>query len=137
MMEKRNAALLFALRTRLEIRRRRNLFIQFHPRLARLKTARRRKSFYVRPINRTRNVVGEYARRFEQFRTDEQVHQEYYRMSKETFDKLLGLVKPSITHRNTHELPISAAERLMITPRYTQHNTYLNTSTIICNYLRM
>ena len=115
-MENRKAGLVLALRARLQILRRRNLWVQLH--LARKKTGRKKKSYYIRPINRTRDVVGECARRFEQFRTDEQVHQQYYRMSKEMFDKLLGLVDPFIKHRNTHELPISAAERLMITIRY-------------------
>ncbi|XP_055327810.1 uncharacterized protein LOC129581017 isoform X2 [Paramacrobiotus metropolitanus] len=48
---------------------------------------------------------------------NEELHFQYFRMSKETFDEILALISPIISHANTHEHLVSPMERLAVTLR--------------------
>ena len=71
---------------------------------------------YVRKINKCRTKKGEFHSLVQDLRSeDPELHKKYFRMSKAIFDRLLEMVSPNISHENTHEIPISASERLAVT----------------------
>lgn len=49
---------------------------------------------------------------------DEEKYFTYFRMTAETFDRLLDRVMPFIEHAASHRTPVTAAERLSVTMRY-------------------
>ena len=88
-----------------------------------LETARRTtkklfRRFSQRPINRERKTRGEFHRKVEELRnSDPEKHMEYFRVSREHFDEILMKIRPKISHRSTHRVPIGPEERLSITIR--------------------
>ncbi|KAG0413039.1 hypothetical protein HPB47_009804 [Ixodes persulcatus] len=71
---------------------------------------------YVRDIFDKRTVFGEFYHLVQELReSDPEYHFQYFRMTKASFDKLLGLVHDRLVHAPTHRSPISPAERLAIT----------------------
>ena len=110
-----NTALLLVLKMRMDLMRKKVLLIKH---LLVLSCRRRRKRrFDVREINKHRDLNGEFACRVQKLHTDPEYHQQYLRMSKKDFDKLLEMVGPLIKRRETHSLPISTTERLVMTIR--------------------
>ncbi|XP_055344225.1 uncharacterized protein LOC129592258 [Paramacrobiotus metropolitanus] len=55
------------------------------------------------------------------YELDEQQFFEYFRMSAETFDELLGLLESEISHSQTHAQPVSERQRLALTLRILAH----------------
>ncbi|XP_049524603.1 uncharacterized protein LOC125946148 [Dermacentor silvarum] len=95
---------------------RRNIIIALL--LQRLRRKRRR-SLYIREIFDKRPWYGEYHHLVQELRhNDPEYHFKYFRMTKASFDKLLGLVYERILHPPTHRRPISPAERLAVTLRF-------------------
>lgn len=75
--------------------------------------------FGTRPVNRLRSVKGEFHSLVPDLRLqDPTLHFKYFRMSCNRFDDLLQRILPRICHKNTHEQPISAAERLAATLKF-------------------
>ena len=97
--------------------RKRTLLMKHHLLLL---SSRRRKirSCGVREINKLRKLKGEFACRVQQLHTDPEYHQQYLRMPKMDFDKLLEMVGPLIKKMDCHALPISTTERLVLTLRF-------------------
>ena len=88
--------------------------------LRRLKTARRStknlfRRFSQRPINRERKTSGEVVEELRN--SDPERHVEYFRMSRKHFDEILMKIRPKISHRSTHRVPIGPEEHLSITIR--------------------
>ena len=74
------------------------------------------RGFYVRKINKCRPKKGEFHSLVQNLRSeDPKLQKKHFRMSKAIFDRLLEMVSPNISHENTHEIPISASERLAVT----------------------
>ncbi|KAF3844209.1 hypothetical protein F7725_013550 [Dissostichus mawsoni] len=74
---------------------------------------------WVHPILRKRLQRGEYHVLVQELRLDDHLFQQYFRMSKDVFDELLGKVGPLITKVDTcMRLSIGPAERLAICLRY-------------------
>ena len=97
--------------------RKRTLLIKHH--LFLLSSRRRKKRRCgVREINKLRKMKGEFACRVQQLHTDAEYHKQYLRMPKRDFDKLLEMVGPFIEKMECHALPISTAERLVLTIRF-------------------
>ena len=68
------------------------------------------RSHYIRPINIHRPKRGEFYTLLQEIRDmDEDMHLKYFRMSKEVFDILLGIVGPRLKRKPNHKIPISAA----------------------------
>ena len=74
---------------------------------------------YARKINKCKLKKlkkGEFYSLVQDLRSeDSELHKKYFRMSKAIFDRLLEMVSPNISHKNTHELLVSASERLAVT----------------------
>lgn len=82
------------------------------------KKKRRKRRWYVRPINRSRGTEGEFVKLVNEMRSiDHQYYREYFRMSPKVFDMLCDRIRPFITHAPTHERTISVEERLAVTLR--------------------
>lgn len=80
---------------------------------------RRNRRFYVRPLNDSRLIRGEYNLLCSDVRSlDEESHTFLFRMNKQRFDDLLRRVGPLITKKKNHRLPISAEQRLAVCLRY-------------------
>ncbi|XP_034006688.1 protein ANTAGONIST OF LIKE HETEROCHROMATIN PROTEIN 1-like [Trematomus bernacchii] len=75
--------------------------------------------FWVHPILRKRQQRGEYHCLVQELRLDDHLFHQYFRMSKNVFDELLGKVGPLITKVDTNmHVSIGPAERLAICLRY-------------------
>ncbi|XP_033978104.1 protein ANTAGONIST OF LIKE HETEROCHROMATIN PROTEIN 1-like [Trematomus bernacchii] len=75
--------------------------------------------FWVHPILRKCLQRGEYHVLVQELRLDDHLFQQYFRMSKNVFDELLGKVGSLITKVDTHmRVSIGPAERLAICLRY-------------------
>ena len=73
---------------------------------------------YIRKINISRPIDGEFHLLVKELREmDQELFFKYFRMNSQRFDQLLLLIKSKIDHNYTHQIPISAAERLAITLR--------------------
>ena len=72
-----------------------------------------------RTFNSKRGSHGEFNASFNELRTTENddMHFEYFRMTKESFDEILAAIRPLIQHAGTHRSPVSTEERLAITIR--------------------
>ena len=82
----------------------------------------RGRQWYVRPMNTTRRLDGEFFRLVLRLRQlDPERHHTYFRMSVAKFDDLLLRITPHIQHANNHSDPVSPAERLAVTLRYLAH----------------
>ncbi|KAM7306550.1 putative nuclease HARBI1 [Ixodes scapularis] len=80
---------------------------------------RRRRTMYVRDIFNKRKVLSVFYHLVQELReSDPEYHFQYFRMTKSSFDDLLGLVYDRLVHAPTHRSPISPAERLAITLRF-------------------
>ena len=74
--------------------------------------------FGVHPINRTRELLGEYHHLFQQLKGDREKFFQYIRMEERTFNIVLNAVTPYLEKQETNfKKPISAEERLVITLR--------------------
>ncbi|XP_040065685.2 putative nuclease HARBI1 [Ixodes scapularis] len=77
------------------------------------------RTMYARDIFDKRTVFGEFYHLVQELReSDPEYHFQYFRMTKASFDELLGLVHDRLVHSPTHRSPISPAERLAITLRF-------------------
>ena len=82
----------------------------------------RRRQWYIRPLNTTRRVDGEWYRIIQRMSLiNSERHHQYFRMSVAKFDDLVRRVSPHIQHGSNHVHPISTEERLAITLRYLAH----------------
>ncbi|CAH2001305.1 unnamed protein product [Acanthoscelides obtectus] len=80
--------------------------------------SRRKRRFWVHPYNEDCTIHGNFIPS-QQLKSDEDKFQLYHRMSQNTYQLLLDLVKPSLTKQNTHYRGcVPAEERLLITIRY-------------------
>ena len=72
--------------------------------------------WYVRPLNTTRPVEGDWGLLVQQMREmDEERHFSNFRMSAGRFDDLVRRVQPFIQHGPNHQITISPAERVAVT----------------------
>lgn len=72
----------------------------------------------IHPINKLRNVCGEYHHLMPQLRQDEQKFKEYFRMDTSTFDYLLDTCSGELLKETTNfRKPITPEERLVVTLR--------------------
>lgn len=70
---------------------------------------------YIREIFDQRQIYGEYHHLVLELRhCDPDYHFKYFRMTKASFDQILGLVYYRILHAPTHRRPIYSAERLAV-----------------------
>lgn len=75
-----------------------------------------RRRYWVHPMNQTRNDTGVFAGRIRQLRHFDDRYSSYFRMSPQTFDHLLSLIKSRITRQDTFmRLAIEPELRLAIT----------------------
>ena len=73
---------------------------------------------YQRSLKADRTFRGEFARIVSEMKTsDPEQFFSYFRMNRESFEKILELVSPFITHKPSHRNPIKPEERLAITLR--------------------
>lgn len=80
---------------------------------------RPQRSVWVREIFKKRRQQGDYHNLIQEMRLgDKDKHFNYFRMSSQQFDELLGIVSPYITKQHCVREPISAGERLALTLRY-------------------
>ena len=88
--------------------------------LLRRRLARRAKRCWIKKINRSRLLKGEYHSLIQEMRlSDHESFYKYFRMTPQRFDHLLSLVGPLISHQETKfRAPVSANERLAVTLRY-------------------
>ena len=78
-----------------------------------------RKSTWVKPIFRQREVYGEFHTLFQELVKDKELFFRYHRMTPARFEHLLSLIKHRITKKRTHlRKPISARQRLSLTLRF-------------------
>ena len=111
---KRRQELVALLRLRLQLLKLQHLKLE----TARRTTKKLFRRFSQRPINRERKTRGEFHRVVEELRnSDPERHVEYFRMSREHFDEILMKIRPKISHRSTHRVPIGPEDRLSITIR--------------------
>ena len=91
-----------------------NPYLNLHRRLRH----RQVRKVAVHPINRAREVLGEYHHLFHQLKGDPHKFFQYMRMQKSTFDIILETIAPYLERQTTNfKKPISAEERLVITLR--------------------
>ncbi|XP_064487707.1 uncharacterized protein LOC135399901 [Ornithodoros turicata] len=80
---------------------------------------KRKRTMYIRDIFDKRTVLGEYHHLVQELRNDDpEYHFKYFRMTKASFDHLLGVVRDRILHAPTHRRPILPAERLAVALRF-------------------
>jgi len=91
--------------------------------LLRIRKDRRKKRHWVHPVVSKRLLNGQFYKLYEDLRNCRGKFFSYFRMSIESFDKLLVLVGPRITYENTRlRLSVPPQERLAVTLRW--ENTY-------------
>ncbi|XP_045482780.1 putative nuclease HARBI1 [Harmonia axyridis] len=78
----------------------------------------RRKRLQGNPLISQRLLVGAFVTLFNQLRDDETKFFNYFRMSSRTFDELLAKLHDKLLRCSYRRLPISPAERLMVTLRF-------------------
>ena len=77
------------------------------------------REFWVHPINTEHEKKGEFYVLYPDLRHYHKRFFKTYRMSVESFDKLLELVGPQIAKKYTNfRIPISAEQRLLVMIRY-------------------
>ncbi|CAH1993163.1 unnamed protein product [Acanthoscelides obtectus] len=83
------------------------------------KRQRRRRRYWVQPFLQDRFKFGTFNTLLEKLREDEEKFSNFFRMSRESFDKLLRILRNHLTHEDTNmKNCISPAERLAVTVRY-------------------
>jgi hypothetical protein len=75
---------------------------------------------YMRAILAKRITQGEHFL-VKDMENDQKYFYDYFRMSKESFQKVLTNIWPRIDHKKTHRVPISPAQRLAVTLRSFVH----------------
>lgn len=76
---------------------------------------KRRAIFWIHPINRSRQVEGEYQTLFKKLLLDEQRFFQYFRMSSRKYNELLDIIKDDIQLQNTRfRCCIPPIERLAV-----------------------
>jgi hypothetical protein len=86
--------------------------------LLRIRKVQRKKRHWVHPIVSKRLLNGQFHKLYEDLRNCRGKFFSYFRMSIESFGKLLVLVGPRITHKNTQlRLSVPPQERLAVTLR--------------------
>lgn len=83
--------------------------------LIRIKNKKKRR-WWVRPINFNRTIQGDFLHLFQELKNDETMFFRYTRMNVATFNKLLNLIHPFI--HKTHWRALSSEQRLAFTLRY-------------------
>jgi hypothetical protein len=86
--------------------------------ILRIKSRRRKRRFYIRDINLSRLMEGEFATLVKPMKNrfiDD--HFKYFRMTNLRFDDLLRRIGPRLDHNGNHRMPVSPTERLAITLR--------------------
>lgn len=79
---------------------------------------RRKRRFWVHPTLQSRLTTGQFHLKFHEHRGHPEKFFLYYRMSVQSFDKLLSLLIEKIAKKDTNmRVSISSAERLVITLR--------------------
>ena len=87
--------------------------------LVRQKRKRRKRRYWVHPIISQRLIKGQFFKLHEDLRHNPKKFFNYYRMSITSFDELLRLIGPYITHQDTTwRRCVSAEERLSVTIRW-------------------
>ena len=77
-----------------------------------------KKNHWVHPVVSKRLLIGQFYKLYEDLRNCRGKFFSYFRMSIESFDKLLVLVGPRITYENTRlRLSVPPQERLAVTLR--------------------
>lgn len=80
---------------------------------------KRKRKMWVHPILLERETYGVFHTLFEELKKDETKFFNFFRMTQESFRKLLGMVHNKLKRADTNmRLPISPAERLAVTVRY-------------------
>ena len=75
-------------------------------------------NMWVHPINKKRDIHGEYHHLMSQLREDRQKFKDYFRLSPEAFDYILECISPAIYKQTTNfRKPIGPEERLCVTLR--------------------
>ena len=83
-----------------------------------LSKAKKKKRFGVHPINRQRENRGVMARLYPQLVDDEEKFFNYARMSRTSFEELIGILHDSLRLQETNfRKPIPPRERLLLTLR--------------------
>jgi hypothetical protein len=86
--------------------------------LLRTRQVQHKKRHWVHPILSNRLLNGQFYKLYEDLRNCRGKFFNYFRMSTQSFDKLLGFVGPRITHENTQlRLSVPPQERLAVTMR--------------------
>lgn len=86
--------------------------------LLRAKSKRRKHRYWVHPITSQRFIKGQFYKLFQDLCEHPEKFFQYYRMSKSSFDELLGIVGPSITYKDTKwRNAVPPEERLSVTLR--------------------
>jgi len=84
--------------------------------LLRIRKGRRKKRHWVHPVVSKRLLNGQFYKLYKDLRNCRGKFFNYFRMSIESFDKLLVLVGPRITYENTRlHLSVPPQERLAVT----------------------
>ncbi|KDR14337.1 hypothetical protein L798_11430, partial [Zootermopsis nevadensis] len=79
---------------------------------------RRKRNYWVHPLYSERLFKGKFHTMYETLRNYPAKFFSYFRMSTQSFDELLLLLRPSITYQDTDmRLAISPEERLAVTLR--------------------
>lgn len=75
----------------------------------------RRRRYWVHPVNRKREDLGEFHRLCRELRSHEDRFFDYFRMSKENFEELHDLLQPNIEMITTNwRRPVGTRERLAV-----------------------
>jgi len=86
--------------------------------MLRIRKDRRKKRHWVHPVVSKRLLHGQFYKLYEDLRNCRGKFFSYFRMSIESFDKLIVLVGPQITYENTRlRLSVPPQERLAVTLR--------------------
>lgn len=86
--------------------------------LLRARSKRRKHRYWVHPITSQRLLKGQFYKLFEDLCEHPAKFFQYYRMTKSSFDELLGIIGPSITYNDTTwRKSIPPEERLSVTLR--------------------
>jgi hypothetical protein len=86
--------------------------------LLRRRRNKRKRLFWVHPINQKRSTYGEYCHLVNELRLDEERFRMYFHLPPNVFEELLEKVGPTIFKKDTnYRRSISVSERLAITLR--------------------
>ncbi|KAJ8936306.1 hypothetical protein NQ314_012422 [Rhamnusium bicolor] len=90
------------------------------------KRRKRRAEYWVHPLNTRRLECGEYHRLCQELETYPARYFQYFRMSRNQFEKLHNMLADEISKENTnYRDAISSRERLVVTLRYRTTDAHL------------